>query len=95
MSQSKGYVVDVAELEGTSSNAGELGGSKRLEKVTRMPRWRVDILRKQAEHLGIVTAPNAQEALNRAASLFRIEPDQRSKLMITKIEEYEIGRYAD
>jgi hypothetical protein len=60
-----------------------------------MPRWRVDILRKQAEHLGIVTAPNAQEALNRAASLFRIEPDQRSTLMITKIEEYEIGRYAD
>ena len=53
------------------------------------------MLRKQAEHLGIVTAPNAQEALNRAASLFRIEPDQRSKLMITKIEEYEIGRYAD
>ena len=53
------------------------------------------MLRKQAEHLGIVTAPNAQEALNRAASLFRIEPDQRSKLMITKIGEYEIGRYAD
>ena len=52
------------------------------------------MLRKQAEHLGIVTAPNAQQALNRAASLFRIEPD-RSKLMITKIGEYEIGRYAD
>ena len=60
-----------------------------------MPRWRVDIVRKKAEHLGIVTAPNAQEAVNRAASLFRIEPDQRSKLMITKIGEYEIGRYAD
>jgi len=31
-----------------------------------MPRWRVDILRKHAEHLGIVTAPNAQEALTKA-----------------------------
>jgi hypothetical protein len=63
--------------------------------MTQMPRWRVDILRKKAEHLGIVTAPNAQEALNRAMSLFRIHPPQYSKLMITKIEEYEVGRYAD
>jgi hypothetical protein len=35
--------------------------SRNLGKVTPMPRWRVDILRKHAEHLGIVTAPNAQE----------------------------------
>jgi hypothetical protein len=55
----------------------------------------VDIVRKHAEHLGIVTAPNMQEAQHRAASLFRIKPDQYSKLIITKIEEYEVGRYAD
>jgi hypothetical protein len=61
-----------------------------LEKVTPMPRWRVDVLRKRAEHLGIVTAPNAQEALIRAASLFRIEPAKYSKLMITKIEEHHV-----
>ena len=60
-----------------------------------MPRWRVDIIRKKAEHLGIVTARNAQQALHRAASLFQIEPDQYSKFVITKIEEYEVGRYAD
>jgi hypothetical protein len=60
-----------------------------------MSRWRVDIIRRKTEHLGIVTAPNAQEALYRAASLFRIKPDQYSKLMITKIEEYQFGRYAD
>ena len=60
-----------------------------------MPRWRVDIFRHKAEHLGIVTAPNAQEALNRAASLFRLQPVQYSTLMIAKIEEYEVGRYAD
>jgi len=81
-------------VEGTSGNAW-VGGSQRLEKVTRMPRWRVDVFRKQAEHLGIVTAPNAQEGLNRAASLFRIHPAQYSKLMTSKIEEYEVGRYAD
>jgi hypothetical protein len=59
-----------------------------------MPRWRVDFLRGKAEHLGIVAAPNAQEALNRAMSLFRIQPPQYNKLMITKIEEYEVGHYA-
>jgi hypothetical protein len=56
-----------------------------------MPRWRVDIIRKKAEHLGI----DAQQALHRAASSFQIEPDQYSKFVITKIEEYEVGRYAD
>ena len=53
-----------------------------------MPRWRVDIVRKKTEHLGIVTASNAQEALSRAASLFRIEPTRYGKLMITKIDEH-------
>jgi hypothetical protein len=65
------------------------------ETATPMPRWRVDIVRKHAEHLGIVTAPNAQEALHRAASLFRIKPDQYRKLIITKVEEYDVGRYTD
>ena len=51
-----------------------------------MPSWRVDIIRRKTEHLGIVTAPDAQEALHRAASLFRIEPAKYNKLMITKIE---------
>jgi hypothetical protein len=53
-----------------------------------MARWRVDILRKKTEHLGIVTAPNAQEALKSASSLFRIEPARYDKLMITKIDEH-------
>ena len=70
-------------------------GVKTPEAVTPMPRWRVDIVRKHAEHLGIVTAPNAQEALHRAASLFRINPDRYGKLIITKIEKYELWRYTD
>jgi hypothetical protein len=56
-----------------------------------MAKWRVDILRKHAEHLGIITAPNAEEALNRAALLFRIEPARQNKLMITKIEERKLS----
>jgi hypothetical protein len=58
-----------------------------------MPRWRVDILHPKAERLGIVTAPNAQEALQRAASLFRIQPAQHCRFMISKIEQHELGRY--
>jgi hypothetical protein len=60
-----------------------------------MPRWRVDIIRRNTAHLGIVTAPNAQEALHRAASLFRIEPAKYDKLMITKIEEQRQDRFVD
>jgi hypothetical protein len=73
----------------------EVEGVGNLGKATPMPRWRVDILRKHAEHLGIVTAPNAQEALNRAASLFQIEPSRFNKLMIRKIEERERDRFID
>jgi hypothetical protein len=56
-----------------------------------MPVWRIDIVRN--EHLGIVTAPNAQEALARAASLFRIEPHRYNELMKTKIEQREPDRF--
>ena len=63
--------------------------------MTQMPRWQVDIIRNKPEHLGVVTAPDAQEALNRAASLLRIEPAQCSMLMIKKIDEHELGRHTD
>jgi len=64
-------------------------------KETLMPRGRVDIIRKQAEHLVIVTAPNVHEAMNSAVPLFRVEPAKYSKLMITKIEEREPERFID
>jgi len=70
-------------------------GTKTPEATTPMPRWRVDILRKHTEHFGIVTAPNAQEALHRAVSLFRIKPDQHSKLMIRKIEDQPQDHFVD
>ena len=37
-----------------------------------MPQWRVDIIRKRAEHLGTVEAPNASEAILEAIKRFEI-----------------------
>jgi hypothetical protein len=37
-----------------------------------MSRWRVDIIRKRAEHLGTVEAVNAQEAKKLAARQFAV-----------------------
>ena len=34
-----------------------------------MPRWSIDIIRKRAEHLGEVDAPDEQAAIKRAAEL--------------------------
>ena len=82
-----------AQPIGTSHNVCSCGDVKPGQ--TALPRWRVDIMRNHAEHLGTVTAPNAQEALNRAASLFRIEPSRYNKLMITKIEERRQDRFID
>jgi hypothetical protein len=33
-----------------------------MDDVVRMPRWRVDIIRKRAEHLGTIEAANEKEA---------------------------------
>jgi hypothetical protein len=60
-----------------------------------MRRWRVDRIRGKTEHLGIVTAPNAREAMARAASLFQIEPANYIKLIITKVKEHRLDRCID
>jgi hypothetical protein len=52
--------------------------SRDLEEATPMPGWRIDIHRNRVEHIGIVTAPNAQEALNRAASLLHSDDAGRT-----------------
>ena len=41
-----------------------------------MPRWSVDIIRKRAEHLGEVDAPDEQAAIKRAAEVFDIPPER-------------------
>jgi hypothetical protein len=42
-----------------------------------MPRWSVDIIRKRAEHLGEVDAPDEQAAIKRAAEVFDIPPERQ------------------
>ena len=57
-----------------------------------MSKWRVDIFRKRLLQLGTVTAPNAQEALTQAYNLFRIDPEARDRVTITKLEEPKLMR---
>ena len=45
-----------------------------------MARWRVDIIRKRAEHLGTVEAPNESEAIFEAIKRFEIPPDRQIEL---------------
>ena len=50
-----------------------------------MPRWRVDIVRKCAEHLGTVEAPNASEAVLEAIKHFEIPPERQNRITVQKI----------
>jgi hypothetical protein len=49
--------------------------------------WRVDIVRKRAEHLGTVEAANAQEAKKIAAREFDIPPERQSRITVEKISK--------
>jgi hypothetical protein len=51
-----------------------------------MPRWRIDLIGKTLQHLGIIEAESAEQAIDEAAKLFRIGPAVRDKLMATKVE---------
>jgi hypothetical protein len=50
-----------------------------------MPRWRVDIIRKRAEHLGTVEAASEKEAIEKAAERFEIPPERRNRITVQKI----------
>jgi hypothetical protein len=52
-----------------------------------MPRWRVDIIRKRAEHLGTVEAASEKEAIEKAAKRFDIPPDRRNRITVQKISK--------
>ena len=43
-----------------------------------MARWRVDIIRKRAEHLGTVAAETEKEAIAAAIKQFEIEPARQN-----------------
>jgi hypothetical protein len=52
-----------------------------------MPRWRVDIIRKRAEHLGAVEAANANEAIKIAAKEFDIPPERQNRITVEKLSK--------
>jgi hypothetical protein len=51
-----------------------------------MPRWSVDLIRKRAEHLGTVEAPNEQAAIKKAAEMFDIPPERQNRISVRKLE---------
>jgi hypothetical protein len=52
-----------------------------------MTRWRVDIIRKRAEHLGTVEAASEKEAIEKAAERFEIPPERRNRIAVQKISK--------
>jgi len=50
-----------------------------------MARWRVDIIRKRAEHLGTVAAKTEKEAIAVAIKQFEIEPARQNRITVSKI----------
>ena len=56
-----------------------------------MPRWAMDIIRRRAEHLGTVEAPDEKAAIEKAAEMFSTpagaaEPDHRSEVRQQEID---------
>ena len=52
-------------------------------------RWSVDIIRKRAEHMGEVDAPDEQAAIKRAAEVFDIPPERQNRISVRKISKGE------
>ena len=50
-----------------------------------MARWRIDIIRKRAEHLGTIEAASEKEAIEKAAKEFNIPPERQNRLLAQKI----------
>jgi hypothetical protein len=50
-----------------------------------MARWRVDIIRKRAEHLATVRAATEKEAIATAIKQFEIEPVRQNRITVEKI----------
>ena len=52
-----------------------------------MPRWRVDIIRKRAEHLGTIEAANEPEAIQKAIKHFEIPPERQNQITVEKMSK--------
>jgi hypothetical protein len=78
----------VFSINGYSARAalGQPPQQRLTGKVFRLtPRWRVDIIRKRAEHLGTVEAATEKEAIEKAAERFEIPPDRRNRIAVRKM----------
>ena len=53
----------------------------------KMARWRVDIIRKRAEHFGTVEAANSNEAIKIAAKQFDIPPERQNRIAVEKVSK--------
>ena len=60
-----------------------------------MPRWRVDIIRKRAEHLGTVDAATEKEAIEKAAERFDIPRRWRVRGLMRYLAGYITVRFDD
>ena len=56
-----------------------------FSKTVTMPRWSVDIIRKRAEHLGIVEAKDEAEAIKKAADMYDIPPERRNRITVRQV----------
>lgn len=52
-----------------------------------MARWRVDIIRKRAEHLGSVEAATEKEAMAKAAKQFDVPPERQNRIAVEKLSK--------
>ena len=52
-----------------------------------MARWRVDIIRKRAEHLGTIEAANEKEAIEIAAKEFDIPTERQNRITVEKVSK--------
>ena len=57
-----------------------------------MPRWRVDYIGKELQHLGTVEAADQKAAIAEAAKQFNITPARRSELVVTRIDTPKRGQ---
>jgi hypothetical protein len=58
-----------------------------MAKVSRPIRWSVSLIRKRAEELGTVEAPDEQSAIARAVAQFNIPPERRNRIVVVKVEK--------
>jgi hypothetical protein len=52
-------------------------------------RWRVDIIRAHAEHLGTVEAANDKEAIDKAVIQFDIPPERKDRIVVQRVSRPE------